>query len=182
MPASGTVSPTANKPVQDNGVLYISASYTDKGGNNIKPLTGNTQVRLRNSKINPQRIRNFKGYKNENFEGKRHLVAPRSTGTFSIDSNDLTGIQAADLQITSQNGPEFGYTLEVYLDQPGGRKLGAVEIAPGKTGTGKQEKLYKMNLQPVADDKFHTLVFVSKPKDPKEKANIGIQWIQLLTK
>ena len=52
---SGSLPTTLNKPVLDNGVLYMSASYTDKGGNNIKPLTGSTRITLRNSKVSPGR-------------------------------------------------------------------------------------------------------------------------------
>src|ERR1700754_4037445 len=50
LPATGTVDPTMHKPVKDNGVLTITASYTNKGGDNIRPLTGTGSVNLRNSK------------------------------------------------------------------------------------------------------------------------------------
>ena len=181
LPSKGALTATLNKPVQNNGVLYISASYTDKGGNNIKPLTGNARITLRNSKINPGRIRNFKNFRNENFEGKRHMVVPRGNGSFNIDSIDMTDISAAELMITTQAAPEFGYTFEVHLDTPDGQKIGE-SILPANATSGKQEKLLKINFQPVMDGKLHTIVFVTKPNDSKEKANIGIQWIQLVSK
>src|SRR5688572_8992152 len=40
LPAKGRIQPTLGKKPADNGALIISASYTDKGGNSIKPLTG----------------------------------------------------------------------------------------------------------------------------------------------
>ena len=178
LPASGSLAPTLNKPAKDNGVLSISASYTDKGGNNIKPLTGNTRIMLRPSKINPGRIRTFKNYKNENFEGKRHLVVPKGNGSFNIDSIDLSGITGVDLMITSEAALQFGYTFEIHLDSPGGQKLGEL-VVPANAITNKQEKLLKISIQPVSDGKFHHLVFVSKANDPSEKTSIGIQWIEL---
>lgn len=182
LPPSGSLPPTLKKPVLDNGVLYISASYTDSGGNNIKPLTGSTQLILRNSKLNPGRIRKMKDFKNENFEGKRHLVVPKGNGWFSIDSSDLSGINGIELMITSQAPVQFGYTFEVHLDTPDGNKIGELVLPVSNAASGKQEKAFKISLQPVTDGKFHNLYIVSKVNDPKEKTNVGIQWLQLQTK
>jgi len=181
LPASGSLPPTLNKPILDNGVLYISASYTDSGGNNIKPLTGNTQITLRNSKLNAGRIRKMKEFKQENFEGKRYLIVPKVNGWFSIDSVDLSGINGADLMIASLTPVQFGYTFEVHLDTPDGTKIGEL-VLPVQTGSGKQEKVFKIGWQAVTDGKFHNLYFVSKINDPNEKTTVGIQWIQLHSK
>jgi cytochrome c len=179
LPAAGSLPPTFNKPIQDNGVLVISASYTDKGGNNITPLTGNTRLTLRNSKINPGRIRSMKNYSNVNFEGKRYLVVPKGNGWFSIDTVDLTSINAAELMIASQASLEFGYTFEIHLDTPEGIKIGELKLPEDHAESGKWERLFKLNIDPVTDGKFHSLVIVSKPNDPKEKTTIGVQWIEL---
>jgi glucose/arabinose dehydrogenase/cytochrome c551/c552 len=182
LPQTGKLQPTLNKPAMENGVLFISASYTDSVGNGIKPLTGNTRITLRNSKITPGRIRNLKEYKNENFEGKRHLVAPRGSGWFSIDSVDLSGITGAQLMIGSSAPPQFGYVFEVRLDTPDGSKLGELTLPAGNAAGGKQEKVFTINWQPVADGKFHSLYFVSKATDPQEKTTVGIQWVELKSK
>ncbi|MGZ5135099.1 MAG: c-type cytochrome [Flavitalea sp.] len=180
--ASGALPATLKKPVLDNGVLYITASYTDSGGNNIKPLTGISRVTLRNSKIVPARIRKMKEYKSENVEGKRYLIVPKAMGWFSLDSIDLSGISGVQLMIASLTPLQYGYTFEVHLDTPEGTKLGEL-ILPGTNASGgKQEKVFTINLQPVSDGKFHNLYFVSKPNDPKEKTGAGIQWIQLQSK
>ena len=176
---SGSLPTTLNKPVLDNGVLYMSASYTDKGGNNIKPLTGSTRITLRNSKVSPGRAHNLRGFRNENFEGKRHLILPKGNGSFSIDSIDISGITGADIMVTIQTKLEFGYALEVHLDSPTGTKLGELVLPAGTGSSAKLEKLFKTTLQPVSDGKFHTLYFTSKPIDSKEKSTAAIQWIQL---
>jgi hypothetical protein len=124
----------------------------------------------------------LKGFKNEIFEGKRHLTVPKNKGSFSLDSIDVAEVTSIEVLITSQLPLQFGYTLEVHLDQPDGTKLGELVLPVNKTATGKEEKSFKINLQPVTDGKFHTLYFVSRPNDPKEKANVGIQWIQLQSK
>ncbi|MBC7826580.1 MAG: ThuA domain-containing protein [Chitinophagaceae bacterium] len=182
LPATGSLAATLNKPIQDNGVLYISASYTDKGGNNIKPLTGNTRITLRNNKLNPARIRTLKNVKNENFEGKRHLLIPKGNGWFAIDSIDLSGINGVDLMVTSQAPLQFGYTFEVRLDAPDGNKIGELVLPVSNATAGRQEKLFTINWPALGDGKFHNLYFVSKLNDPKEKANVGIQWLELKSK
>lgn len=52
LPFSGEVDPTLGKKPTQNGVLILSASYTDKGAAGVKPLTGETTVQLKNSAIN----------------------------------------------------------------------------------------------------------------------------------
>lgn len=182
LPQKGTLHPSLNKPAKDNGVLYVSASYTDVGGAGIKPLTGNRQLALRSSRFNPGRIRQMKDFRNENLEGKRSLVLPKGSGWFSIDSIDLSGITGAQLLIGSSTAPQFGYTLEVRLDTPTGTKLGELKIPGGDTAGGKQEKVFTIDWQPVNDGKFHSLYIVSKVNDPQEKATLGIQWIELRSK
>jgi cytochrome c len=178
LPPTGSVPPTLNKPAVDNGVLSISASYTDSTGANIKPLTGNTNVILRNSKINPVRIRKMKDFQNQSFEGKRYLIAPIGTGWFAIDSIDLMGIAGMDIRIGSLTPPQFGYTFEVRLDSPEGNKLGEFVISAGG-GDTRQEKTFTVSWPPVTDGRFHNLYVISKVKDPKEKTFVAIQWMQM---
>jgi hypothetical protein len=182
LPASGSLPPTLNKPARDNGALYISASFTDKGGNNIKPLTGNTHLILRSNKIAPGRIRNIKNYQRVNFEGKAYLVAPTNAGWFSVDTIDMAGINGVDLFIGSQAPLEFGYTFEIRLDSPEGSKIADLEVPAGKATSETKGKPFRVSFQPVTDGKMHSLYFVSKPKDPKEKSVVGIQWIELQSK
>ena len=181
LPSSGSVHSTMNKLPIDNGVLAISASYTDSAGAGIKPLTGYAQYTLRNSKLNPGRIRKMKDFSSASFEGKRYLVVPKSNGWFNIDSIDLSGISNIELMIASQVPLQYGYTFEVRLDAPGGNKIGELIIL-ANSGTTKQGKLFSTSFQPVSDGKLHDLYIVSKQNDPKETANLRIMWIQLQSK
>ncbi|WP_315815734.1 hypothetical protein [Paraflavitalea speifideaquila] len=103
LPATGTLQPTLNKPEKDNGILYLSASYTDKGGNNIKPMTNNEVVALRNSKIYVEGLKKKEKYTSEDKQGMRYLLAPKTTGWFVIDSVDLTGITNVTLNLVWEN-------------------------------------------------------------------------------
>lgn len=179
LPAKGALKATLDKAPMDNGVLVISASYTDKGGPNIKPLTANGSLALRNPKMNVRGAGNLKGFTTVNTGGNRLLITPKSIGSFSLDSIDLTGITSVELTLMWQAAPEFGYSFELHLDSPDGKKIseGVLNGIPGiKAGLG--QAVVKMPIQPVNDGKFHNLYIVSKVKDAKEPGQVGIQAVQ----
>jgi glucose/arabinose dehydrogenase/cytochrome c551/c552 len=103
LPATGVLSPLLGKPEKDKGVLTITATYTDKGGNNIKPLTGSETLTLRNSKLNFGR------------RGTDSVVA--------TDSIDLSTIRSAMLHLAYGNDAT-ACTISVHLDGKNGDKLG----------------------------------------------------------
>src|SRR5438045_9640649 len=115
LPASCAINPTLNKPVKDNGVLFISATYTDKGGNNIKPLTGGSTVALRNNKVTFEGVKSMQGFTLNSFGGNTFMGVPANTGWFSIDSIDLSGINGAALSLGWIKPPVAAHTFEVHL-------------------------------------------------------------------
>ena len=66
---------------------------------------------------------------------------------------------------------KFGYTIELRLDAPDGKKLATFDVAPGN---GPKEVSLKPVVAPVDDGKMHNLYFVSVPKDPKEDVRASI--------
>ena len=122
LPATGTLDPTLNKKPTDNGMLVISASYTDKGGAGIKPLMGNTSVALRNSKLSVTAANNLAGFTIMSFSGMQLMIVPKVKASFSLDNIDLTGITSVDLIAAGDKPPEYGYTFELHLDSHGWEK------------------------------------------------------------
>ncbi|MBC7849651.1 MAG: ThuA domain-containing protein [Chitinophagaceae bacterium] len=180
LPATGSVAPTLGKPVKDNGALYISASYTDKGGAGIKPLTANNTVVLRNSKMSFARVKNLKGFTTFEYNGNNMLIAPAAGGYFTLDDIDLTGITGATINAGWQKAPEFGFDFELRLDAVDGTKIGEGSIAGGlptpKGGIGQGTIVFKIS--PVTDGKLHNVYIISKPKDAKETGTMFLQAIQ----
>jgi cytochrome c551/c552 len=74
LPAKGALNATLHKPVKDNGVLYISAAYTDKGGNKIKPLMGSNSVALQNSKITFEKVSEMQSFSKASLVGTTYLI------------------------------------------------------------------------------------------------------------
>jgi cytochrome c551/c552 len=133
LPAMGTLKPTLDKPEKDQGQLTITASYTDKGGNNIKPLTSAQSLSLRNSKVK--------------------LGHHGSESTFSTDSIDLSTIKTANLAVGY--GKETGKgTLTIHLDNENGEILGEFTF-DGATTPGKT--ILQTTLREVKDGQLHRL-------------------------
>ncbi|MEO8721768.1 MAG: ThuA domain-containing protein [Ginsengibacter sp.] len=185
LPQQGSVNATMNKPAKDNGVLTIHADYTDKGGDNIKPLTGSGSVELRNSKITFDGVTKMEGYSKVTFNGNSYLVIPNE-GWFSIDQIDLTDISKTSLNIGWQKAPVSGYTFELHLDSPKGQKVGELSFA-GKSGGGKDDTkpefaIINSSFSPVKDGKLHNLYIVSKIKDPSVKGTAALASLQFFVK
>jgi len=186
LPQSGSVDPTLKQPVKDRGILYLSATYTDKGGNNIKPLTGNYTITLRNNKMTFTRVRNMNGFTKANARGFAVMAVPKNSGWFSIDDIDLTNITGADFSIAWQKPSSVGYTFEIRLDSQDGTKLGEFSLpAGGATASEKTpviETKLSSKLEAVNDGKLHKLFIVSKSKEAKDTGQVGIQWVEFKSK
>lgn len=189
LPAKGEVNPTLNKPEKGKGVLYISADYTDKGGNNIKPLMGSNSVALHNSKITFEGIDHLQAFSKVAYNGNTFMIIPQNTGWFSIDSIDLQGISRAAITLGWQKPPVAGYTFEVHLDAPDGNKIGefnfagAAETPGSKSGkTQPQFATLSSGLTQVNDGKLHNIYIVSKTKDPKITGTAALSSIQFFIK
>lgn len=180
----GSLKPTLNKPLTDNGILVVSASYTDKGGMGIKPLTGNSSAILKNSKMGFKTSGDLKGYTTYDLSGTLLMLVPKGAGSFGLDSVDLSGINAVALFMAWRTPPQSAYTFEIHLDAPDGKKLGETILKPGKAITvaapkaGQPTNISKMNIEPVSDGKLHKLYIVSKGDDPNDQGQIALQAIQ----
>jgi cytochrome c len=181
LPAGGSLSPSLGKPVKDNGVLSISASYTDNGGVNIKSLTGRTVRLLRNNKVLFTGKEKSQGYTAINFGGINFLIMPAPAGWFALDNIDLSGIGSVAITAGWQQPPQYGFDFELRLDGNDGKLLGAGSLMAPKAQTNSGQigfGMVKIPIEAVTDAKLHTIYVVSKTKDPKENAQVGIQSLQ----
>ncbi len=168
LPANGTVDPSMHHPVKDNGVLTISASFTNKGGENIRPLTGAGSASLYNSKLSFRRTSSMKG-------------------PFHRDHLDLSGVVRAEMSISWNGRPGPAYHMEVYLDTITGKKIadiefdgkGAVPSADGKQYT----QTVKASILPVNDGGWHKLYIVGTKKETEaQNVPVASWYIRLLNR
>lgn len=175
---SGSLNSTLNKPLKDKGLLYLTASYTNKPPAGIKPLTGTKTVVLKNSKLFFGGVNNMKGFTKEVKNDTSFLIAPKSEGWFSIDTIDLSGISSAKLSIVYKTQLKYGFDFEIRLDKPDGKILGSAVLLPSSSiDTFINLKINWNNK--VTDSKMHNIYVICKPKNTNENAEIRLASLQL---
>ncbi len=182
--ASGSLQPTLGKPANDKAALLISATYTDKGGTGIKPLTGSKTIVLRSANLNFNGVKRTKDFDTDDDKGVHYMTTTKTEGWFSVDQIDLTGITGASLLIGYEKSPLYGYTFEIHLDAPDGKLLGTADLLP-EPKNNKEMNFVTLNYsfsQPIADGRFHDVYIVDKPKDEKEKQEMKLGALKLHTK
>jgi cytochrome c len=174
LPPSGTITPP--KDLEPNIALVISATYTDKGGNNIKALTASNALALPSSHITFSGKEKVSGFSHVKARNNNALVIPENEGWFALDSIDLTGVRSVDVITGWQQPPAVPLDFEVRLDAPAGKLLGKGTMpAPKKdqkTGSAK------VRISSVFDGKFHSVYFIYKPRKNKPEAPVGISAVK----
>lgn len=130
--AKGSLDATLGKSPSPTGALVISATYTDKGGENIKPLTGANSLVLTSNSPSLALAGDFKGYNKMVFNGQTLLTIPGETGSFGFPATDLTGIGSVSMNLAIQGEITKPLTFEIRQDSPSGPVVGQGAVNPGK--------------------------------------------------
>jgi cytochrome c len=176
LPQSGSIIPPANEP--PNTAMLISASYTDKGGNNIKALTGKTTVSLRSNSVYFTGLEKVKGFAPYKYNGHQVMVFPPKDGWVASDPVDLTGVRRINLYCGWQTPPKASLDFEARLDGPDGRVLGKGTVLP-VTKKGQQSGVASIPVIAVTDGAMHTVYVLYAGKEP---VSGGIQFMQFTSK
>jgi cytochrome c len=169
---SGTITPAGDQ--KPTSILVLSASYTDKGGNNIKALTGNNAVSLGSNTLFFKGDEKVKGFTIYKAGGRIYLVLPADEGWAALDHIDLTGVRSVSLTTGWQDAPKKSLNFEARLDAPDGKLLGKGSVpAPMK---GQQGGLARIPIEMVTDGKFHTIYFLFKAQEITQAGIVSAQF------
>jgi cytochrome c len=169
LPATGTVDPTLGKQPSNNGAFVLSASFTDRGGENIKPLVGSSSLALRHPVVGMDQARDLNGFTTMVFNGNTLAPFPKEAGSFSFKGIDLTDIGSLVLMGGAQEPTKDGFIVEVRLDSPTGTKIGeSVFQVQGQGQGGFIFGMGTVGLTPVTDGKKHDLYILTRPKAGEE--------------
>ena len=169
LPSGSIVAPTDVKPGRS---MVITASYTDKGGNNIKALTGKTTLSLRSNTLFFTGTEKTKGFTPFKYNGQNIMIFPAGEGWLPSASVDLTGVSSISLACGWQAPPKMPLTFEARLDSPDGQSLGKGTVMPGASaGAGnKGAATFAIATVPfrtaVTDGKEHVVYFLYKGAEP----------------
>ncbi|WP_229311480.1 ThuA domain-containing protein [Larkinella rosea] len=151
------------QPKEKDGSYLFSASYTDKGGSVIGPLTGTSTVALRSAKMKAASYDGGKDVTKYKLPSGNEIVfGAKSGGYIFFDGIDLTAIQSLTVMGSASKQYMAGGTLEIRLDSPTGTVVGTGEVNSNameavsiafKTPVTGQHKLYFVYVNPAAGSK-----------------------------
>ncbi|CAN5254255.1 hypothetical protein BH20BAC1_BH20BAC1_02710 [soil metagenome] len=179
LPAEGKINPPASaggggmaqKPAP---VLVLSASYTDKGGNNIKALSGNKSIALRSNTVPFTGNENKKEFGTIKYNGTNIMNFPATEGWFSLDSIDLRGVNSITLMSGWQSPPKEALDFEIRLDRPDGKLLG--KGSSGSIPKGQMYGMINVPVEAVTDGRLHNIYFINKPKETVSGGIVSVQF------
>lgn len=175
LPPSGTIMPP--RDLKENVALVLSATYTDKGGNNIKALTAANTLALPGSHVKISGKEKLEAFTRSRYRNANVLAIPGSEGWFALDSIDLTGVSAAEILIGwPENGPAEPLNFEVRLDAPAGRLLGKGTMPVPKQAVKTGAARVRFNA--VNDGKFHSVYFIFKPGKTKLPPRVVVMGVK----
>ncbi len=178
LPAAGTIVAATNQ--KPNSVLVLSASYTDKGGDNSKALTGINVFSLPSNTISFGDKQEVKGFASTFFNSIRYLIVPQEEGWFAMDSIDLTHVGSVTAITAWQNSTPAEFELELRLDAPDGKLLGKGKLIIPKKD--ERKGFIKIPIEAITDSRFHKLYFIYKPVAGKAVTGTGISGVRFDSK
>ncbi|MBN3521987.1 ThuA domain-containing protein [Algoriphagus lutimaris] len=169
LPASGTVDATAGKTPSPNGVLMLNASYTDQGGENVKPLTGSTTRLLKSNTVDMGNTGDYAGgYSSMSYDGNNLLMVPKTEASFSMDGIDLTGVGSVTAIAVTMGSLGDEFDFELRLDSPTGELVGSSTFVQKPSSGPEGAPNFGPFTIPItgnADGQLHKLFVVTKPKN-----------------
>ena len=164
LPAKGTIMPN---PTPGANVFVLTASYTDAGNGEAKPLTGLEKVYLMGSTVPFSDKTKTDGFTPITFGGRDLLVIPAKQGWFALENIDLKGVKTAYIAIGGQELPTSGLDFEMRLNAPDGKLLGKGSMP--KAAAGQSSGMVTIPLRSASDIKAEEVYFVFIPKEEQEK-------------
>ncbi len=168
LPASGSITPEAKAPDQ---VLVLTASYTDQGEGNARPLTGIRSVALPSNTLLFSPGLEKEGVSDINFGGRDILVLGENEGWFALKGVDLNGVSSVSLLAGWQAPPAVGFDFELRLGAPGGELAGKGSINTPLSGEGT---MVSIPLQKSHSGKKDLYLHYKKQPGSSEAVIIGL--------
>lgn len=182
---AGLLNATLNQPFSADASLVIAATYTDKGGQGTRPLTGYHVKALRSNFFWFDEIADTEGYAKFTIKKNGYLAVPENRHWCIIKDVNLTGITKISFAAQWEQGPVAPYLFEVRLDSPEGQKIGTYSfkgvLATDKITDKPFQQIINIAVSEVKDVKLHSIYFVTKADAPA-KERLGLWNLQFLLK
>lgn len=169
LPAKGTFALNKHKAKEKESTYIFTASYTDRGANGIKPLTATKVITLSYPLIGADKFdekkkaMTFKVTKEvwPSLEEEITMVLPNDQGSLRYNGIDLTDVGQINFGVAVAPNYFTGGTMEVFIDDENGTKIGSVDVEVGLTDIGFKD--LPVDITPTQGK--HDLIIKVKCKD-----------------
>jgi hypothetical protein len=176
LPAEGKIT-AGDRNAAGNKTMLITAIYADKGGNNIKPLSGTGSISLRNAALTPADKDTADGINVMEFNNTKFALLNGNSGWIAFHNINLKYITSVELQYGIQTPLGKGYVVELRMDKPDGQKLGEVLISSGAK-PGLENKANIRVGTPV--DGVHHIYFAIRKADASENNPMALSTFRFI--
>jgi cytochrome c len=180
LPMQGVINPSKGYSLTDNGSFLIMASYTDKGANGVRPLTGSASFILENPEVQADAIPEQSGFADYTVNDQAFKVMTGNEGWLALPDISLTNVHNVEIQYGVQNKMKTGYKITMHLDAPDGKVLGSAKIgaslAPMKIASAN------IPITAVNDNQLHTVYWVVQKADTNSQQALGIATLKFEAK
>jgi cytochrome c len=155
---------------KSRGSYLLTAGYTDKGANGIKPLSGNDYILLRSPFVEAESFDGGNARIGTITNPAQSYIAAAGDGTFVIFKKiDLTDVKELRYRVMAHNGGR----IEVHAGSVDGELISGVDIPAGNSpGSWKDVAAPIAPKEPIQD-----LYFVCRGVDSKKQNLFDIDWI-----
>jgi cytochrome c len=156
LPLTGTVTPGN----EEDGAYLLTASYSDKGANNVPVLSSSALVVLRSPMLTPDQASDLNIARVLWYEGRPGLENIKNNAHAGFKDIDLTGIKTITVMTFMMPGQATG-EVELHLDKPDGKLLGKVNA--------KNQGMSTTTIKPEVTDGVHSIYAVFKNPQAGDK-------------
>ncbi|MCX6331259.1 MAG: ThuA domain-containing protein [Bacteroidetes bacterium] len=180
LPSKGNIIASAEDMGPEN-LMQITASYTDKGGIGIKPLSASNSITLRSALINMSSNNMATRVNVNNWKEYRAAFLNGEEGWLEFSNFNLDDIKSIELSYGIPETLDKGYIITLYQDEPSENKSN--KIAELKLANAQSSLLSKtvLDLQNVKQGQ-HKLFLKIQRVDKLEKNRLAVISMKLIQK
>ncbi len=171
----GTLALDKHSAGDESGTYYMTVSYTDKGANNMPPITSRKMVTLQNPRVQAEAYQGFTNVSRLRPQGGAFAyVGGISDGSYMEFKNiDLAGIAKIRYRIEAANAAAEGAEITLRLGSPTGEVVSRHSYKQASGQNGYQE----ISVPVTPTEGIHDLYFVFSHEQNKGQSLFNLDWI-----
>ena len=173
MPMNGSFVPSEKFQLQPQGEIILSASYADKGNNQMPSLISVENLILWNPSLKFEKAETSPQVSNMTMGGRQIKLINADNSWIKFPQISLKDVQSIQVKYGMGEATKEGWKLEIRLDNPEGELIGEEVLGVGKKVREPSEATINLK-KDFQEKKLRDVYFVFSRIDKEENAGIGI--------